>query len=134
MCILDSLDSRFARTWRLSCPLRMGCLSTTSKRHTLPPTPLVHQQLHIDSVNPEIIVLSALVIAAKFVEDPQESTHYYCASWGRSMWSAEQLNVTERCIMESLGYRIMPQYNEDVLADAMVDMQLAAHQHDWHLE
>ena len=134
MCILDSLDAKFARTWRLSCPLRNSFTTTTiSKRHTLPPTPLVHdQQLHIDSVSPELIVLSALVIAAKFTEDPQQPTSFYCSCWGRSLWSAEQLNVTERCIMESLGYRILPLCDEDVLADAMVDMQLAARQHDWH--
>lgn len=37
VCILDSLDSRFARTWRLTCPLAHQAPSTTAgKRHTLP--------------------------------------------------------------------------------------------------
>jgi hypothetical protein len=82
-------------------------------------------QLHIDSVSPEIIVLSALVIAAKFTEDLQESTAYYVSRWGRGQWTAAQLNVTERCIMESLNYRIMPLTEEACIADAMADMQLA---------
>lgn len=86
--------------------------------------------LHIDSVPPEIIILAALVIAVKFVEDPQQNTQFYCHVWGRGVWSHDQLNVTERCIMESLNYRIMPLCDEDCLADAMVDMQLAGQQFD----
>ncbi|KAJ3501176.1 hypothetical protein NM208_g16988 [Fusarium decemcellulare] len=49
------------------------------------------------------------------------------------MWSHQQLNVTERCIMENLNYRIMPLCADDCLTDAMVDMQLAAQQPDWEL-
>ncbi|OAQ95775.1 hypothetical protein LLEC1_08195, partial [Akanthomyces lecanii] len=81
--------------------------------------------LHIDAVQPEVIVLAALVIADKFTEDSEQSTQAYCAAWGRGLWSSAQLNATERSIMESLGYRIMPLCAEDCLADAMVDMQLA---------
>lgn len=147
VCILDSLDAKFARTWRVSCPLMdvnpsSGPTSTSSKRHTMPPELLSsyhqrarQQQLHIDSVGPELIVLAALVIAAKFTDDLQEASHVYCNSWGRGSWSTEQLNTTERCIMERLGYRIMPLCDERLLTDAMVDMQLAARQHDgWRLE
>ncbi|KAI5463218.1 hypothetical protein BGZ63DRAFT_412870 [Mariannaea sp. PMI_226] len=133
VCILDSLDSRFARRWRVSCPLRSDYFLPSSKRHTLPPTPFPQrQQLHIDSVNPELIILTALVIAVKFTEDPQEPSQYYCQDWGRGMWSHQQLNVTERCIMEHLNYRIMPLYDDECLTDAMVDMQLAAQQPGWH--
>ncbi|PTB70856.1 hypothetical protein BBK36DRAFT_1175775 [Trichoderma citrinoviride] len=128
VCILDSLDTKFARTWRLSCPLSCP-LSTDdidspaaaspslSKRHSLPPRPrdVPQRQLHIDSVRPEIIILAAL-------QPPQ----FYRLAWGRGLWSNEQLNVTERCIMESLDYRILPLCEDDCLTDAMVDMQLAA--------
>jgi hypothetical protein len=85
--------------------------------------------LHIDSVSPEIIIVAALVLAVKFVDDPQSSSEYFCRRWGSHVWSCEQLNVTERCIMEGLGWRIMPLYDEDLLADAMVDMQLALRHH-----
>lgn len=139
VCILDSLGKKFARAWRLSCPLLPGVLAPSSsinKRHTLPPTPgpyqhQQHQMLHIDSVPPEVIILAALVIAVKFTEDPQQLTQYYCHAWGRGIWSHDQLNVTERCIMESLNYRIMPLCDEDCLSDAMADMQLAGQQLDW---
>ncbi|POR31187.1 Uncharacterized protein TPAR_08608 [Tolypocladium paradoxum] len=136
VCILDSLGSKFARAWRLCCPLLPSAtLTPVSKRHTLPPTPLLYQaqqrqMLHIDSVKPEIIILAALVIAVKFTEDPQQQTHFYCVEWGKGLWSHDQLNATERCIMESLDYRIMPLCDEDCLADAMVDMQLAGQQRD----
>ncbi|KAG5981166.1 hypothetical protein E4U55_003226 [Claviceps digitariae] len=136
VCILDSLDKKFARAWRLSCPSYPGAPVPSSshlKRHSLPPTSLLyqhqqHQMLHIDSVPPEIIVLAALVIAAKFTVDTPQQTQYYCDAWGRGKWSHDQLNVSERCIMESLDYRIMPLCDEDCLADAMVDMQLAGQQ------
>lgn len=137
VCILDSLDAKFARKWRLSCPLRCTSTPSSNKRHTLPSAPSLllefglqqqQQQLHIDSVCPELIVLAALVIAVKFLEDPQAPTQHYCEAWGQGMWTHEQLNMTERCIMESLNYRIMPLCNEDCLTDAMVDMQLAAQQ------
>jgi hypothetical protein len=144
VCILDSLDAKFARTWRLSCPLTGAAITSpttsSSKRHTMPPELLSatyrqraqQQQLHIDAVRPELIVLAALVIAAKFTEDPQEPSCYYCSAWGRGLWTTEQLNATELCIMNKLEYRILPLYNDDVLTDAMVDMQLAARQCDWH--
>lgn len=136
VCILDSLGAKFARYWRLSCPLQSTSSNTpANKRHTLPPTPSLPQQprsvqLHIDSVRPEIIILSALVIAAKFMQDPQENTNFYVWCWGRDVWTSEQLNVTERCIMESLNYRIMPLCEEACLTDAMVDMQLAGRELD----
>ncbi|KAL7789501.1 hypothetical protein V8C37DRAFT_411198 [Trichoderma ceciliae] len=142
VCILDSLDTKFARTWRLSCPLScplsyplrpddLESPTATSpslvKRHSLPSTPrdAPRRQLHIDSVRPELIILAALVIAAKFAQDPQQPPQFYRLAWGRGLWSNEQLNVTERCIMESLNYRILPLCDDDCLTDAMVDMQLA---------
>ncbi|EHK21340.1 uncharacterized protein TRIVIDRAFT_25964, partial [Trichoderma virens Gv29-8] len=138
VCILDSLDTKFARTWRLSCPLSCplhpddvdsaAASPSIIKRHSLPSTPrdAPRRQLHIDSVRPEIIILAALVIAAKFTQDPQQPPQFYRLAWGRGLWSNDQLNVTERCIMESLDYRILPLCDDDCLTDAMVDMQLAA--------
>jgi hypothetical protein len=133
VCILDSLNARFARTWRLSCPLLPGLqtLTPSSKRHTLPPAFLERpqkQQLHIDSVSPELIILAALVIAVKFTEDPQCPAEFYCRTWAKGLWSHDQLNFTERCIMEALDYRIMPLCEDECITDAMVDMQLAARQ------
>jgi hypothetical protein len=140
VCVLDSLDTKFARTWRLSCPLScpmrsddhdLGSPTVTSpalvKRHSLPSTPrdAPRQQLHIDSVRPEIIILVALIIAEKFTQDSQQPPHFYRLAWGRGLWSKEQLNATEQRIMESLDYRLLSLCDEDCLTDAMVDMQLA---------
>ena len=137
VCILDSLDSRFARSWRAVCPL--GEDDTPPSPSYFPETGTTdtrqghvrtYSQPHIDSVRPELIVIAALVIAVKFLEDPQEPAGYYTGCWGFGAWTCEQLNATERCIMENLDYRIMPLYNDDVLTDAMVDMQLAGRMHD----
>jgi hypothetical protein len=130
VCILDSLDHKFALIWRLQCPLIIENGLPSSKRHTLSHSSLIteRQQVHIDSVHPEVMILAALVIAVKFMEDRHEATQYYCSVWGRDIWSHEQLNVTERCIMENLNYRIMPLCNEELITDALVDMQLAVRQ------
>ncbi|OAA62572.1 hypothetical protein SPI_04112 [Niveomyces insectorum RCEF 264] len=203
VCILDALDSRFARAWRLTCPLGTGgngqpnrassptaatattaaavtATATTTatataaspatttaaanaqqppplpKRHTLParctspssPFPsfnVVDRLLHIDAVFPEVIILAALVIAAKFTDDgfvSQQPAHAYCSAWGGgdyepprspasavtacgSFWTAAQLAATERCIMQSLDYRILPLLDPDLLADARADMRRA---------
>ncbi|KAJ4300374.1 hypothetical protein N0V88_003048 [Collariella sp. IMI 366227] len=128
VCILDSLNSKFSLNWRLLCPL---ATNEISKRHTIQAPlvgPAAAAQLHIDSVRPEVIVLAALVIATKFLEDCQEPTHYYRAAWGKGVWTCEQINVTERCVMESLGYRILPLWDPVLINDATKDMQRAARQ------
>ncbi|ERS95938.1 hypothetical protein HMPREF1624_07473 [Sporothrix schenckii ATCC 58251] len=203
VCILDSLDSRFARAWRLTCPLTPPAapptapptalssstrspppsLAVLEKRHTLPspltptfptstPTPAsptspalltsdgVRGGLHIDAVFPEVIVLAALVIAAKFTDDgfvSQQPAQAYCTAWGATppprpssmssslspssspspggassssppgpcLWTGAQLAATERCIMQNLGYRILPLLDADLLADAKADMRRA---------
>jgi len=134
VCILDSLSSRFSLNWRLLCPLaQRDSLDNASKRHTFSVSPAVGprttcSQLHIDCINPEVIILSSLVIAVKFLEDHQAPTRYYRLAWGDDTWTSEQINVTERCIMESLGYRILPLWNPTFIADAIDDMDRAGRQ------
>lgn len=144
VCILDSLSSRFSLSWRLLCPpapiwpsLIGGSTNTESaKRHTISGGPRVlgagggscSQLLHIDCVNPEVIVLAALMIAVKFLDDHQERTSFYRTAWGNDMWTCEQINVTERCIMENLGYRILPLWDPGLIADAIHDMDKAGRQ------
>ncbi|KAK3294863.1 uncharacterized protein B0H64DRAFT_325643 [Chaetomium fimeti] len=129
VCILDSLSSKFSLNWRLLCPLaQREPANEITKRHTIQASPVGATQLHIDSVNPELIVLAALVIAFKFLVDCQEPTYYYRAAWGRNMWTCDQINLTERCIMENLGYRILPLWHPALIADAIGDMRRAARQ------
>ena len=137
VCILDSLSSKFALNWRLRCPLslRESSGSTTeqqqqSKRYTFPASPAAAaaNQLHIDCVKPEVIVLAALVIAVKFLEDAHAPTQYYRSTWGNNLWTCEQINITERCIMEDLNYRILPLWDERLIADALNDMERAGRQ------
>jgi hypothetical protein len=133
VCIMDSLSSRFPLNWRLVCPLAHHEASTGhAKRHTIPASPVaesqLRNQLHIDSVNPEVIILASLMIAVKFLEDCHEPTRYYRSAWGKNMWTCHQINVTERCVMESLGYRILPLWDSRLIADALGDMQRAGRQ------
>ncbi|KAI0010032.1 hypothetical protein F4779DRAFT_333410 [Xylariaceae sp. FL0662B] len=122
VCILDSLNSKFSRSWRISFPLNRTN-EPLPKRHTLPAGAL--QSLHIDNVFPEIIILAALIVADKFVEDMHEPTQYFGRVWGRDVWSCEQINYTERCIMESLGYRILPLWDPRFIKQARHDIEMA---------
>ncbi|KAI0017497.1 hypothetical protein F4780DRAFT_588792 [Xylariomycetidae sp. FL0641] len=125
--ILDSLNSRFARSWRVSFPLH-GQGIPASKRHTLPSAMFsaASQATHIDSVPPEVIVLAALVIAEKFVEDMQETTtQWFATNWGGDVWTSEQINYTERAIMENLQYRIMPLWDPVLIKEARHDIEMA---------
>lgn len=139
VCILDSLDAKFSRKWRMTLPLARGGATTTAssisslnKRHTIAASPshaaaasAASAASHIDSVRPELIILTALVVAFKFTEDCQEPTQYYASDWGRGHWTCDQINATERCIMEHLGYRILPLCDPAILDEALADMRRA---------
>ncbi|KAK6819559.1 hypothetical protein PG990_010056 [Apiospora arundinis] len=122
-CILDALPRRYRNTWRMSYP-RSRQTAPTSKRHTLPSGP-IQPPAHVDAVLPEVNVLAALIIANKFIEDLHEPTSFYASEWGRNMWSCEQINVTERCIMEALEYRIIPLLDDQYIKQARHDIELA---------
>ena len=127
VCILDSLTWKFSRSWRASFPLTPT--TTNSNSNTTADERLEQQPnpppRHIDSVFPEVIILGALVIASKFTEDVQESMRYFGTVWGQNMWSCEQINFTERCIMESLGYHIMPLWSASHIKQARHDIEMA---------
>jgi hypothetical protein len=120
VCILDSLDSKFSRKWRMDLPLGSA---SSSKRHTISAASSL--ATHIDLVKPELIILTALVIAFKFTEDCQEPTQYYASDWGNGEWTCDQINATERNIMEHLGYRILPLFEKSIIEDALDDMRRA---------
>ncbi|KAI1820831.1 hypothetical protein F4861DRAFT_37360 [Xylaria intraflava] len=122
VCILDSLDSKFSRSWRVAFPLnRHG--QPAPKRHTLPSAP--GQATHINAVFPEIIILASLMVSNKFVEDLQDSAQDFASGWGMNLWTSEQISFTERCIMESLGYRIMPLWDPALIKQARHDIEMA---------
>ncbi|KFY29972.1 hypothetical protein V493_02184 [Pseudogymnoascus sp. VKM F-4281 (FW-2241)] len=79
-CILDSLTSRFATLWRRSLPL----------------SSLPAESQHIDSVRPEVIILAALMIAHKFLDDAGARTRTFSEVVGGERWEIDMLNVTER--------------------------------------
>ncbi|KAI1318280.1 hypothetical protein F5Y16DRAFT_135456 [Xylariaceae sp. FL0255] len=122
VCILDSLDSKFSRNWRVAYPVnRLG--QSMSKRHSLPCGP--GQAGSINSVPPEVIILSALMIADKFVQDLQRPTQFFRTAWGDEIWTCDQINFTERCIMESLNYRILPLWDPSIINQARHDIEMA---------
>ncbi|ETS83180.1 hypothetical protein PFICI_05056 [Pestalotiopsis fici W106-1] len=119
VCILDALPTRFRNSWRMIYP-RSRQTPAASKRHTLPSGPI---QQPSDAVYSEVVILCALMIASKFLEDVHDPTQYFCTEWGRGIWSCEQVNATERCVMEALEYRIMPLTDEEYIKEARHDIE-----------
>ena len=116
VCILDSLNARFALSFRRHCPL------------TPPPYTSEFSQIspHIDAIHPELLILAALILAVKFLDDAEVSTGQYARLWGNGLWSCEQINFAQKAIMENIGWRIKPLWEEGVIRDAMRDMRMAA--------
>lgn len=113
-CILDSLNSRFALTWRNSCPLNKTCSPDSSD-----------EEMDINSIRQEVIVLSAIIISVKFLDDKDCSTQIYAEEWGSGQWTCEQINATQKCILKNLGYRILPLWTTELIGDALKDMEKA---------
>jgi len=114
VCILQALNSRFPKAFRKNCPL------------TPPPKPLwSHVLEHNDNLLPDLLVLAALILAVKFLEDFTESTSTYRDEWGSGIWSVEQINYAQDAILENIGYRIFPLWAEDMIEDALRCMKLA---------
>ncbi|QSZ35665.1 hypothetical protein DSL72_006787 [Monilinia vaccinii-corymbosi] len=124
VCILDSLNSRFARSWRRSYPLELP-ESQLLEQCNFPRPPAAEEQ-HIDNTHPEVIILAALILAAKFIDDQQGTTLFYAQKWAQGLWSCDQINFTQRAIMENLGYRLLPLWSHDILEEAKSDMARAA--------
>ena len=124
VCILDSLNSRFALAWRQGLPLSAP----------YPPLPFGQfdeereEKQHIDSVHPELIVLAALALAVKFLDDEQQTTRRFASIWGKDLWTWDQVNFTQRVILENLGYRLLPLWEEGIILEALADMKRAGGQ------
>lgn len=124
VCILDSLNSRFARSWRLSYPLESP-EDQLFEQHNFPSLQ-APEEPHIDSTHPEVTILAALILAMKFIDDQQGTTSYYAQNWAQGLWSCDQINFTQRCILENLGYRLLPLWSHDIIEGAKSDMARAA--------
>jgi hypothetical protein len=124
VCILDSLNGRFALAFRHGCPLSPPSTSTTPSDFNINQTP------HIDLIHPELLILSALILAVKFLDDEQQSTVTYALDWGKGIWTCAQINYTQRAILENVGYKILPLWDKDLISDILVDMQRAGQQYE----
>ncbi|PVH82636.1 hypothetical protein DL98DRAFT_586234 [Cadophora sp. DSE1049] len=124
VCILDSLNSRFALQWRKACPL-----TSQSLPGSFSPVDSRISKQHIDSVHPELIVLGALILAVKFLDDEQQRTNEYATEWGKGIWTCPQINFTQRALLENLGYRLLPLWEESIILGALEDMERAGQQY-----
>ena len=72
--------------------------------------------------------MCALILAVKFLDDVQQVTREYARDWGWNLWSCDKINFTQRCILENLGYRLLPLWEESIILEALEDMERAARQ------
>lgn len=118
--ILDSLNSKFSLAWRRTLPLDQMTVHNGSPMSEGASKSSV---THIDQVRPEVILLSALIIASKYLDDEQAPTAHYAHVWASNRWSCRMINVTEQCIMANLQYRILHLANVETLKEAEQDME-----------
>lgn len=124
VCILDSLNGRFALAFRHGCPLSPTATSSTASYFD------VNQAQHIDSIHPELLILSALILAVKFLDDEQQFTSHYALDWGKGIWTCAQINYTQLSILQNIGYKILPLWVEELISVTLIEMQRAGQQYE----
>lgn len=107
--ISDSLTPKFATNYRRQLPLSSN----------------EEEQQHIDDVRPELIVASSLLIASKYLDDNEMPTRRFARDVGAGLWSCQQINTTERLILDCIGWNIMDLSDDWLLAEARDDMERA---------
>lgn len=104
--ILDSLTPKFATQYRRQLPL------STENRQS------------IDDVRPELIAMTSLLVANKFLDDDETRTK--TSGWernvGMGLWTCKQINTTERLILDCLKWNIMELAGEWLMSEARDDM------------
>lgn len=73
-------------------------------------------------------MLAALALAVKFLDDRQQSTRRHASFWGKDLWTWDQVNFTQRVVLENLGYRILPLWEDCIIGEALEDMKRAGGQ------
>ena len=76
-------------------------------------------------MRPEVIILAALMIAHKFLDDAGTRTRTYSEVVGEGRWGVDMLNVTERCVLENLGWRVARLWRGELIEGAEEDMRRA---------
>lgn len=121
-CILDALGSRFALEWRKAC-------SSTARTSSLLNRSWKRTSFHHDtktSVEPEIVVLSALSLAAGYLDDNQKSAAYWARTISADRFRTKQVNATRLCILIDIDYNLHS-FTPDMIQEAIEDMQRAEH-------
>jgi hypothetical protein len=85
---------------------------------------------HIDSIHPELLILSALILAVKYLDDEQQTTAQYASNWGKGIWTCQQINYAQKSILENIGYKIFSLWDKEIISDAMGDMKRAGQQYE----
>ncbi|PSN71428.1 hypothetical protein BS50DRAFT_584919 [Corynespora cassiicola Philippines] len=108
-CILDALSQRFAGSWRDACVPRLS------------PFSFCRQQ---PAMGPELVVLSALVLAHGYLDDRGRSNSRWARIIGASLFSAQDIERTKMCMLQDMDYGLF-RISEDMVQHMMRDMQRA---------
>lgn len=117
-CILDALSSRFAPAWRKACSPTTGNSGLTNRlRYS---ASCCHGQSA--SLEPEVAVLSALSLAAAYLDDSQKSARYWAQVISADRYTAKQINATNMSILFDIDYGLQS-FTPDMIAEAILDMR-----------
>ncbi|OCL13521.1 hypothetical protein AOQ84DRAFT_105273 [Glonium stellatum] len=78
------------------------------------------------SVEPEIVVLCALSLAAGYLDDSQKPVAYWARTISADRFTTKQVNATRLCILVDIDYSLYS-FTPDMIQEAMEDMQRAEH-------
>lgn len=121
-CILDALGSRFAPEWRKAYSSTASTSSLLNR--SWKKTPFHHHTK--TSVEPEIVVLCALSLAAGYLDDSQKPVAYWARTISADRFTTKQVNATRLCILVDIDYSLYS-FTPDMIQEAMEDMQRAEH-------
>lgn len=71
--------------------------------------------------------MTSLLVANKFLDDDEvrTTTKNWARNVGCNMWTCQQINTTERLILDCLGWNIMELAGQWLMSEAREDMQRA---------
>ncbi|KAK5004732.1 hypothetical protein LTR16_006200, partial [Cryomyces antarcticus] len=73
----------------------------------------------------EVIVLSALSLAVAYLDDQRYATIYWAEYVSNALFASEEINVTSRCIMRDIDYRLHVLAAPEFVEEAMLEMRPA---------
>ncbi|CBX99119.1 hypothetical protein LEMA_P083580.1 [Plenodomus lingam JN3] len=114
-CILDSLSSRFAASWRDA----LARSDYARELHKMLRTDASRQPVH---VSPDVIVLAALSLAHGWLVDRLRSSRHWSVRESAGLFSVQEIEATKRAILSDMDYGLF-RISDDLVRRRLREMQ-----------